>query len=318
MWTIGVAVQPYALNGRPLKRLMTSFLTLVILVAGCGESNQDPTPALGDKEVIRVPVVVHVIYDQEAFNISDQKVASQIAVLNKDFRKKNTDRANVPKEFSPFAADVGIEFVLASKDPLGMPTTGITRTHSTVNGFDGHDSQKPIEDLDLFFTNKGGRDAWPPGQYLNIWVAEMSDRHGRIGLAGYAQQPGADPRIDGIVIDPRAFGTLPPLATGHALGRTATHEIGHWLSLFHLSGQVLNGCMGTDFVDDTPPTSFYYVGTPTYPQFSCGVSSMFMNFMERVDDEAMCMFTEGQRQRMRAVFRPNGKRNELYEHVRSK
>ncbi|WP_207435181.1 zinc metalloprotease [Sabulibacter ruber] len=288
------------------------LLTLASLLFGCDKEDPAPFAGLTEEEVIQIPVVVHVIYAEDAFNVSDQKIASQLKVLNEDFRKRNPDHAKTPEEFKHLVADVGIEFVLATQDPEGKPTNGITRTYSTISGFDGHGEHKPIDDRTLFFTSKGGHDAWPTDRYLNIWVVEMSDRHGNLGLAGYAHMPGADPRIDGVVIDPRTYGTLPPLTKENALGRTATHEIGHWLNLHHLNGQTPNGCNSTDLVDDTPPASDAYWGTPSYPQYSCGQSSLFMNFMDRVDDEAMYMFTKGQRARMRAVFAPDGKRHQLY------
>ena len=143
----------------------------------------------------------------------------------------------------------------------------------------------------------------------------MSDRHGNVGLPGFAQFPGGDSRTDGVVIDPRVFGTEPPLANGHHLGRTATHEVGHWLNLFHIFG-VTEGCESSDLVQDTPPTGKRYLGNPTYPQYSCGNSNLFMNFMDYVDDDAMCMFTHGQRERARNVFAPEGGRYTLYQNIR--
>ena len=210
-------------------------------------------------------------------------------------------------------ADVGIEFELATIDPAGQPTNGITRTASNVNGWDGIASpERSVEDRALYFTTKGGHDAWPTDRYLNIWVAELSNRFGELGLAGYAQLPGqSDPRIDGIVVDPRVFGTLSPLAEGHTLGRTTTHEIGHWLNLKHIFGVDAN-CLSLHEVEDTPPAANAYNGKPTFPQISCGTNSMFMNFMDLVHDDAMFMFTNGQRSRMRSVFLEGGPRRALY------
>ncbi|MEJ0055675.1 MAG: M43 family zinc metalloprotease [Bacteroidota bacterium] len=163
-----------------------------------------------------------------------------------------------------------------------------------------------MENLPLYFTAKGGHDAWPTEHYLNIWVVEMSDRTGRVGMPGYSHFPGDDARIDGVVIDPRVFGTIPPLVEGHGAGRTATHEVGHWLNLVHIFAQ--RTCESSDFVDDTPSSAMSYYGKPAYPQSSCGHSTMFMNFMDYVDDDAMYMFSVGQKERMRAVFKPGGQR----------
>ncbi|WP_164851177.1 zinc metalloprotease [Larkinella soli] len=297
---------------------MARGLLVWVTLSQCRQDRTIPASDPASAEIIRIPVVVHVLYSRIDFNVSDAKITSQIVVLNQDFRNRNPDRSRIPEEFAGLAADTGIEFELAKVDPQGHPTTGITRTFSPVDGFAGRDltGRVPVEDLPLYFTGKGGHDAWPTDRYLNIWVAELSDREGNLALAGYAHFPGSDARIDGVVIDPRVFGTLPPLASEHSGGRTATHEIGHWLNLLHLydgTGQ----CRDADLVPDTPPTSEPYTGTPSYPQQSCGTGSMFMNFMELVDDGAMHLFTKGQRDRMRAVFAPAGGRHALYRSVRA-
>jgi hypothetical protein len=308
---------------RCLNNYIVPVLLTAIVLGGCGPKDHQPDPppitVIPEDEIIHIPVVIHILYSKEEFNITDDKVRTQLAVLNEDYRKKNADNSKTPAEFAPLAADAGIEFVLADKDPDGKPTNGITRTSTQVDGWSGNNPSGtiPVETLKLFFTAKGGSDAWPTDRYLNIWVAEMSDRRGEMGLAGYSSYPGADHRIDGVVIDPRAFGTLAPLSPGHSLGRTATHEIGHWFNLLHIFGN-FDGCGATDFVDDTPGTSTRYFGHPTYPQFSCGQSNMFMNFMDYVDDEAMYLFTKGQRERMRKVFLTGGGRDKLYRHVTGK
>lgn len=290
-----------------------------VLFVSCQSGKEVSDPVVPGEEIIRIPVVVHVVYDRDEFNISDEKIASQIAVLNQDFRKKNPDQTATPAEFAPLVADVGIEFELATIDPDGKPTRGITRTRSAVDGWDGKvlGVEKPVEDLKLYFTRQGGRDAWPADRYLNIWVAELSGRTGKPALAGYAQFPGGDARLDGVVIDPRVFGTQPPLMAEHHLGRTATHEIGHWLNLIHIFANS-GHCQSDDLVDDTPVASAAYKGKPSYPQHSCGQSNMFMNFMDHVDDDAMYMFTLGQKARMRAVLSPGGKRAALYASIKKK
>ncbi|NRB42287.1 MAG: zinc metalloprotease [Pseudomonadales bacterium] len=274
----------------------------------------DPAPAAD--EVIRIPVVVHVIYATDEKNISPEKIHSQIRVLNEDFNKLNADYINTPDEFAPLVADVDIEFELASIDPMGEATDGSTRTFSTeVDGWSGISLEDvPVEELALYFTAKGGQDAWPRDKYLNIWVADLSDRLGRTGLLGYANSFDDDARMDGVVIDARAFGILPPLEDGKALGRTATHEIGHWLNLKHIFAA--NGsCDSSDLVDDTPTAKSQYARNPTYPQSSCDSTDITMNFMDYVNDDAMYMFTLGQKKRMRAVFSEGGGRQILYQNI---
>ena len=295
-----------------------NFFLLFILsfILSCSKDDTSPikqNPTVPSTEVITIQIVVHVInYTPDPFVISDEKIYSQIDVLNLDFRKLNPDHINTPDEFSDLIADVGIEFLLATVDPNGNPTTGIIRSESSLVGSDGQEEVfSDIEDRKLYFTEKGGQDAWPNNKYLNIWIADFSNRNGNLGLPGYANPPGSDPRVDGVVMDPRVFGNLEPIIAYHNLGRTATHEIGHWLNLKHIfAGE--ESCDSSDLVGDTPTQYESYSGRPTHPQISCGSNDMFMNFMDYVADDAMCIFTIGQKERMRALFNEGGFRRELY------
>jgi hypothetical protein len=284
--------------------MKTNLLWIVIIfmaLTNCGESDlpgQEPIPDIvPEDEIITIPIVIHVVnFSPDPFEISDDKIVSQIDVLNEDYRKKNSDGLKTPQEFKNLVADVGIEY---------------------VTGFDGTriDQSVPIENLALYVTSKGGQDAWPNDQYLNIWIADLSGRKGELSLAGYANLPGSDARIDGVVIDPRAFGINSSSDDSYSLGRTATHEIGHWLNLRHIygkDGSCEDGEDG-DLVEDTPVQQSQNLGNPVYPIFSCGNASMFMNFMDRVDDKSMYMFTTGQRNRMRNLFNKGGLRRAMYE-----
>ena len=189
-------------------------------------------------------------------------------------------------------ADARIEFKLATTDPAGNPTTGITRTATATTAFSDDDSVKSAA--------TGGADAWPSDKYLNIWVCPLGG-----GLLGYAQFPGGPAATDGVVILHSAFGTSGTAAAPFNLGRTATHEIGHWLNLRHIWGDDGTGCSGSDFVADTPNQGGPNYGVPTFPKVSCGNGpngDMFMNFMDYVDDSAMIMFTAGQVTRMQATL----------------
>jgi hypothetical protein len=293
------------------------FSTLLVACGGATDSSNNSSLGTGgptDDEIITIPIVVHVMYRNDEENITLEKIESQIQVLNEDFRKLNSDYTQSPDEFLPLIADVGIEFKLATIDPNGNATSGITRTYSDdVDGWSGRNllGTKTTEELSLFFTDSGGQDAWPSDHYLNIWVAEMNNRLGEFGLAGYAMSVGSDPRIDGVVVETRAFGLHEPLIAYHSRGRTATHEIGHWLNLTHIFASNGN-CDSTDGVDDTPTAQSQYSGFPVYPKTSCGSTDITMNFMDYVDDRAMYMFTKGQKERMRAVFKEGGGRNQLY------
>jgi hypothetical protein len=146
---------------------------------------------------------------------------------------------------------------------------------------------------------QGGADAWPSDRYLNVWVCNLAD-----GLLGYAQFPGGPPTTDGVVILYTAFGTSGAAAAPFNLGRTATHEIGHWLNLRHIWGD-RSDCGGTDFATDTPNQQLPNTGKPTFPHVSCNNGpngDMFMNYMDYVDDNAMFMFTPAQVLRMNATL----------------
>ncbi|SDL97176.1 Por secretion system C-terminal sorting domain-containing protein [Catalinimonas alkaloidigena] len=247
-------------------------------------------------EVYTIPVVVHVVYRTDAENITTSQIQSQLNVLNKDFRRLNADYGNTPSEFAGRVADAKIEFALAKVSPGGKPTSGITRTKTTRTSFSSDDRVKS--------TAQGGRNAWPADKYLNIWVCKLSG-----GLLGYAQFPGGPASTDGVVINYTAFGTNGTAAAPFNKGRTATHEVGHYLNLRHIWGD--GGCGASDYVSDTPDDDGPNYGCPSHPISSCGVRSMFMNYMDYVDDACMYMFTTGQKTRMRAVLAAGGARGSL-------
>ncbi len=250
-------------------------------------------PQQRTNNVITIPVVVHIVYRTSAENISNAQVQSQIDVLNEDFRRLNTDAANTPSLFQSVAADVEIQFCLATRDPSGNPTSGITRTQTTKTSFSVYTD-------DVKYSSQGGQDAWPTDQYLNIWVCNLGGN-----ILGYAQFPNGGPAAtDGVVIDYRYFGRGGSAQAPFNKGRTATHEVGHWLNLRHIWGDAQ---CGDDYVNDTPIQQGPNYNCPTFPSPSCGnTSDMFMNYMDYTDDACMNLFTQGQKTRMRAVLAPNG------------
>ena len=244
---------------------------------------------------VTIPVVVHVVFNTASENISDAQIKSQIAVLNKDYRAKNTDRNKTPAVWRGLVTDVNIVFALASKDPSGNPTAGVTRTLTTHTSFSDDNSVKSAA--------TGGADPWPSGKYLNIWVCTF-ERTPTGQLLGYAQFPGGPPATDGVVILNTAFGTKGTAAAPFNRGRTSTHEIGHWLNLHHIWGDTAH-CEGTDLVDDTPNQQLPNFGKPHFPHITCSNGpngDMFMNYMDYVDDDSMFMFTTGQVTRMTATL----------------
>ncbi|GAA3918666.1 GEVED domain-containing protein [Hymenobacter algoricola] len=245
-----------------------------------------------------IPVVVHVLYSNANENISDAQIASQIAVLNEDFRKLNSDVNNTPAAFAGLAADAGLQFVLAKRDPNGNATTGIQRKSSTKTTWGTADAMKS--------TTTGGLNAWPASQYLNLWVCNIGG-----GILGYAQFPGGAASTDGVVVGPNYFGRTGYLSAPFNKGRTATHEVGHWLNLRHIWG---DASCGNDLVTDTPTQQTSNTGCPAFPRRTCGNTTngdMFMNYMDYTDDACMYMFSTGQSSRMNALFTAGGSRASL-------
>ena len=252
--------------------------------------------SLQNRAVITIPVVVHVVYRTAAENISDAMIQSQIDVLNADFRKLNADRTKVPAAFAGLAADYEINFCLAKRTPTGLATTGIER-RATPNkkAFSTNDAMKK--------TNTGGLDAWDATKYLNIWSCNMGG-----GILGYAQFPGGSNATDGVVILYSAFGYNSP-AANYNLGRTATHEVGHWLNLRHIWG---DASCGNDLVNDTPTQQTANYGCPTYPHATCSnAGDMSMNYMDYTYDACMYMFSAGQKARSQAIFATGSARASL-------
>lgn len=247
---------------------------------------------------ITVPVVVHIVYNTSADNITATQIKSQIKVLNRDYQAKNPDKANTPAVWKGLVCDLGIKFGLATKDPQGKPTKGITRSQTTRTSFDTDDSVKSAA--------TGGANPWPTDKYLNIWVCTLSN-----GILGYAQFPGGPAPTDGVVILNTAFGTSGTAQAPFNLGRTATHEVGHWFNLRHIWGDT-EDCSGSDFISDTPNAAGPNYGKPKFPHISCNNGpngDMFMNYMDYVDDDTMVMFTTQQIARMQATL--DGPRNKL-------
>jgi len=248
-------------------------------------------------EIINVPVVIHVIYNNAVQNISDAQILSQLDVLNKDFSYLNNDRINTPPPFKGLAADSRIKFCIAQVDPKGIRTSGIVRKKTNTASFTADDAMK--------FSASGGDDAWDSQRYLNIWVCSLNARS-----LGYAALPGGEAAKDGVVIAYDVFGTVGTLRPPFDKGRTATHEVGHWLGLKHIWGDT--DC-GDDGVDDTPRQKTYNYNCRTFPHVTdCSADAngdMFMNYMDFSDDACMNMFTIGQKKRMRALFAKGNMRN---------
>ncbi len=265
--------------------------SLIHLQAETFMLNGRAAKSIDSGKIRKLPVVVHVVFNTPDENISDAQIRSQIKVLNRDYSATNPDKSSTPTPWKGLIIDARIRFVLAKKDPEGKPTQGITRTRTASTSFGTHDEVKS--------SATGGANPWPTDKYLNLWVCSLGD-----GLLGYAQFPGGPPATDGVVILNTAFGTVGTAAAPFNLGRTAVHEVGHWLNLNHIWGDT-NDCSGTDHISDTPNAKAPNFGKPTFPHVTCGNGpngDMFVNYMDYVDDAAMVMFTHAQVARMHAAL----------------
>ena len=269
-------------------------------------------------EVLTIPVVVHIVFNSDAENLADSVIFNQIATLNADYRRVNADADNLRDTFNTIVGDTFIEFQLATVDPDGNPTTGITRTNTDVTSFFSI-ALSPAEGVKQ--TAEGGIDAWDPSRYLNIWVCDMS-LFETVFLLGYATPPSGLPHwpegstdglADGVVIQYQAFGSNNPnplVAGGGAIdvrGRTATHEVGHYLGLRHIWGD--GDCVEQDGVDDTP-NAVDQSGSCALAANTCvddildlgDLPDMVENYMDYSPETCQNSFTLGQVAIMRGVL----------------
>lgn len=254
-----------------------------------------------------IPVVVHIIHNGtpigEGSNVPNSQIFEQLRILNEDFRRLNADANRTPAEFLPVAADSNIEFVLAKQDPDGLPTTGIIRLQGTKTTYSP-------DDANLI----GNLSQWNPEEYLNIWVVPLVSPY--IGYASFpvSSLPGLNftpfPVIsDGVTIDYRFLG-IGGNASASSRGRTATHEVGHYLGLRHIWGD--GGCGVDDFVLDTPEQdNSNNICNANPSRFSCGTNNMIQNYMDYTPDPCMNLFTKGQVERFNVVLANSPRRSTL-------
>ncbi len=241
--------------------------------------------------VMEIPVQVNVLWRTAAENISDAQIQSQIDVLNEDFGATNADYNNTPSIFQGVrSGNTNIKFV--------WTVANTTRKQTNKSSWGTRDDMKK--------SKQGGIDPTSPATTLNMWVCTIGG-----GILGYAQFPGGSLATDGVVIDSKYFGRTGTATAPYNLGRTATHEVGHYFNLRHIWG---DATCGTDGVADTPTHNASNGGCPAYPHLSTCAGTpveMTMNYMDYTYDACMYMFSAGQASRMQATFAVGGPRASL-------
>lgn len=266
-----------------------------IMASDCSSTFTNPDPVYDPSEIFRIPVVVHIIQHRDGRGaISDQLVQSQIDILNEDFRAL----AGTPG--AP-GLDTGIEFFLATEDPDGFSTTGITRSTRTQWFNDSGNYKSSL--------------AWDPNLYLNIYTNTAG------GFLGYVESLPSDDNgfhvgkaQDGVVVHWEAFGRNSPGGPPYDQGRTLTHEVGHYLGLFHPFedlGQDTDQCISADSPDcysngdlicDTGVSNEPQFGCPNTDPMQCGDVDAIENYMNYTDDACMFLFSQEQIRRMRCTL----------------
>ena len=255
-----------------------------------------------DSTVI-VPVVIHIVYNvnEPGENLSEEQIQSQIDAMNEDYAGENATMANIPSVWSSMRRDSRIRFALALRDPAGNASNGITRNTTLQSSFGPFSNVVKHYDS----TGFGGANAWTSSSYLNIWVCNLDN------VLGYATFPGTIPDEDGLVINYKAFGRKGDLLKKYSLGRTGTHEAGHWFQIVHIWGDDGGMCEfdtngGSDGIDDTPDQSDATYGNPSFPKYdNCTPGDngiMFTNYMDYSDDKAMIFFTPRQIEVMDSIL----------------
>ena len=278
-------------------------------------ANAEPT-----RDLLTIPVVFHVVYNTSDENLPDNVILNQLQVLNDDYSRENADTVNMRAEFQPVAGATNIRFVMAAVDPDGNPTNGITRTQTNTTSFGSFAAlMGDFSDLEkVKSTANGGHDAWDQAHYLNIWICDMSIS-GMTFLLGYATPPADLPNWptggvgdlgDGVVLQYQVVGSNNPIGLpGYdILGRTASHEVGHYLGLRHIWGDE-DDCSGSDGIDDTPGAAGASQQDCDQTRNTCmdniggtNLHDMIENYMDYSAETCQNSFTNGQRELMEGVL----------------
>lgn len=277
--------------------------------AWCGSDNdyrfvgKELISPIKKRAVLTIPIVFHIVWKDSVENISDERIFSQLDVLNTDFRKLNSNLSFLPESLQNLAADMEIEFCLAGENEQGKPTKGIVRKQTNIENIGTQNTVSLPSKAFIKNSALGGSDAWNPDKYLNVWIGKFQES----GILAESKFPWDTLKSeDGIRIDPEYVGVhcIDAFKKKYAYGRTLTHEIGHYLGLLHPWSA---DCTTGDFIDDTPPQRYAYYGCPQNETDECSQRPLFENYMQFTDDRCMALFTNDQKQRvsqMLATYRP--------------
>lgn len=256
-----------------------------------------------------IPIVFHIVSQTgtpigTGANITDEQVLSQIPILNANYNYAGQPEPLIPDVFKPLVANCQVKFCVAQFDPYGNVTTGIERNTFPVPTWN---TEGEIDSILKPATR------WDTSYYLNIWTVDMGGSLLSEGLLGYSSIPYVtDPSADGVVVRYDVIGNTGNLLPGSEGGKTPTHEVGHWLGLFHTFGNN-DGTCGTDYIADTPPEAYANYNCPSWPHISCDNGpdgDIFVDFMDYTNDGCGGMFTIDQAQRMHNIlddYRPEMK-----------
>ena len=247
----------------------------------CAYSSTNPTSQYESTFLFLVPVVFHVIrHSNGQGNLSAAQVQSQIDILNEDFR-------GLPGTPGAPGYDTMIQFYLATVDPDGRPTTGITFSTNNTWFNDGGQYYNSL--------------AWDPHRYLNIY---SNNGGGALGYVPSLPQSGnVGRKSDRIVVLWNTVGRNGSYGSPYNMGRTVTHEAGHYLGLWHTfdRGCGTNSCYTTgDTICDTNKEQSAHWGCA--PRTTCSSPDPINNYMDYSDDRCMWEFTSEQSRRMRCTL----------------
>lgn len=258
----------------------------------------------GNRNLIQVPIVIHIVYKDSVENISQSDIEAQIDILNRDFQRNNADTSKLRNIFHPIAGNPNIQFLLRHVERVNTASNFIP---SFTDLYD-----------DIKHNSSGGSDAWPTTHYLNIWVGNLQGEF----LLGYAYPPAGvsgwpsgssapTPAVDGIVIDYRAFGPTSFFRGDSLNGRTLVHEAGHYFGLRHIWGD--GDCSDDDHLNDTPTAISESSGDCDTTKNTCNdgagdMPDLVENYMDYSADTCMVTFTADQASLMRTAlqtYRPD-------------